>query len=168
VDDEEKVTSCAVVAPRDETSTAPTNPRQILGCTKQAKMMAPSASVGRKVAVDATRLGRAACPRRSVPRRCQFYFSICVHIDKYTAVTRLSLWLHRSLRVTKNTDAPTPLKWWETRSVSGNSTDTIFRPSPGSRVVSWISPILLALLNVCSQSQVKWTLPVGNLCLRTP
>jgi hypothetical protein len=26
----------------------------------------------------------------------------------------------------------------------------------------------LPLLNVCCQSQVKWTLSVGNLCLRTP
>ena len=62
----------------------------------------------------------------------------------------------------------TQLKWWATRSVGGNNTDTIFQHSPGSRVVSWLSPRLLVLLNVCSQSPVKWTEPVENLCLRTP
>ena len=78
------------------------------------------------------------------------------------------LWLHRRFNVTKNTRAPTQLKWWATRSVGGNNTDTIFQHSPGSRVVSWLSPRLLVLLNVCSQSPVKWTEPVENLCLRTP
>ena len=34
--------------------------------------------------------------------------------------------------------------------VGGNNTDTIFRHSPDSRVVSWLSPLLLDLLNVCS------------------
>ncbi len=37
---------------------------------------------------------------------------------------------------TKNTCAPTQLKWWSTRWVSGNNTATIFQHSPGSRVVS--------------------------------
>ena len=64
VEDQEKVTSSAVVAPRAEPSTAPTNPRQLLGCTKQAKMMDPSASVGRKVAVDATRLAEEVSPAK--------------------------------------------------------------------------------------------------------
>ena len=64
VEDQEKVASSAVVAPRPEPSTAPTNPRQLLGCTKQPKMMAPSASVGRKVAVDATRVTEEVSPAK--------------------------------------------------------------------------------------------------------
>ncbi len=51
MEDQEKLASCAVVAPRDETLTAAT--KQNLGCTKQVKMMVPSASVTRKVVVDA-------------------------------------------------------------------------------------------------------------------
>jgi hypothetical protein len=49
---------------RAEPSTDPTNPRQLLGWTKQAKMMAPSASVGRKVAVDATRVTEEVSPAK--------------------------------------------------------------------------------------------------------
>jgi hypothetical protein len=64
VEDQEKVASCAVVAPRVEPSTVPTNPRELLGCTKQPKMMAPSASVGRKVAVDATRVAEEVSPAK--------------------------------------------------------------------------------------------------------
>ncbi len=79
-----------------------------------------------------------------------------------------SLWLLRRFNVTKNTSAPTQLKWWSTRWVGGNNTVTIFQHSPGSRVVSLTSPRLLVLLNVCSQSPVKWTESVENLCLRTP
>ena len=62
VEDQEKLASCAVVAPRAQTSTAVT--KQILGCTKQAKMMAPSASVARKVAVDATRVAEEVSPTK--------------------------------------------------------------------------------------------------------
>ena len=62
VEDQEKLASCAVVAPRAQTSTAVT--KKILGCTKQAKMMAPSASVARKVAVDATRVAEEVSPAK--------------------------------------------------------------------------------------------------------
>ena len=62
VEDQEKLASCAVVAPRAQTSAAAT--KQILGCTKQAKMMAPSASVARKVAVDATRVAEEVSPAK--------------------------------------------------------------------------------------------------------
>ncbi len=115
VEDHTELASSAFVAPRVQTSTAPT--KQLLGCTKLAKMMAPSGSVTHKVAVDATR--------------------------------------HRRFNVTKNTRAPTHLKWWATRWVGGNNTDTIFQHSPGSRVVSWLSPRLLVLLNVYQSSEFE-------------
>jgi len=114
VEDQEKIACCAVVAPRDQTSTVAT--KQILGCTKLVKMMDPSVSVNAK-----SPLMSHVWTRRSVPERCQFNFSTCVHTDKNTTVTRLSLWLRRRLSVTKNTDDPTPriemvgntFGWWK-------------------------------------------------------
>ena len=60
VEDHTELASSAFVAPRVQTSTAPT--KQLLGCTKLAKMMAPSGSVTHKVAVDATRLAEQVSP----------------------------------------------------------------------------------------------------------
>ena len=62
VEDQEKLASCAVVAPRTQTSTAAT--KQILGCTKQSKMMTPSVSVTRKVVLDVTRLTEEVSPAK--------------------------------------------------------------------------------------------------------
>ena len=85
MEDQEKVASSAVVAPRAEPSTAPTNPRQLLGCTKQAKMMDPSASVGRKVAVDATRVTEEVSPTEDVN-----FTALYVHIQTNTLLSHVS------------------------------------------------------------------------------
>jgi hypothetical protein len=47
---------------KSPTATAPT--KQFLGCTKLAKMMAPSGSVAHKVAVDATRIAEEVSPTK--------------------------------------------------------------------------------------------------------
>jgi uncharacterized membrane protein YjjP (DUF1212 family) len=62
VEDHTELASSAFVAPRVQTSTAPT--KQLLGCTKLAKMMASSGSVTHKVAVDATRLAEQVSPAK--------------------------------------------------------------------------------------------------------
>ncbi len=62
MEDQEKVASCVVVGPRAETSTSAT--KEILGCTKQAKMMTASDSVARKVTVDATLKAEEVSPER--------------------------------------------------------------------------------------------------------
>jgi hypothetical protein len=54
---------------------------------------------------------------------------------------------------------PAPL----TVPVTIHETHTTSRRSPGSQVVFWLSLILRVLLNVCSQSQDKWTRLGGNL-----
>ncbi len=87
MEDQEKVSSCAVTAPRAETSTAPTNPRQILGCTKKTKMMAPSVSVGRKVAVDATRLTEEVSPEKM----SSLLFYMCTYRQIHWCHTSLTL-----------------------------------------------------------------------------
>ena len=84
VEDQEKVTSCTVVAPRAEPSTTPTNPRQLLGCTKQAKIMSPSSSVGRKVAVDATRVAGGQS------REDVNFTALYVHIQTNTLLSHVS------------------------------------------------------------------------------
>ena len=62
VEDQTELVSSAFVAPRAQTSTAPT--KQFLGCTKLAKIMAPSGSVAHKVAVDATRIAEEVSPTK--------------------------------------------------------------------------------------------------------
>ena len=59
VEEQEKVSSCAVVGPRAETSSASTNSRQILGCTKQHGHHFPTLSqlARRFLAISAT-----SCP----------------------------------------------------------------------------------------------------------
>ena len=61
VEDQTELVSSAFVAPRAQTSTAAS--KQILGCTKLAKMM-PSVSVAHKVAVDATRIAEEVSPAK--------------------------------------------------------------------------------------------------------
>ncbi len=140
MEDQEKLASCAVVAPRGETSTAETE--QILGCTKQTKMIPPSASVSRKVVVDATRLTKEVSPTRMSILLFYMYTYRQVH------------YCHTSLTLV-------------TQEVDRYKQHVFYNPI--EMVVNQIrSPVLLPLLNVCSQSQVKWTLPVDHLCLRTP
>ncbi len=60
VEDHKELVSSAFVAPRVQTSTDST--KQLLGCTKIAKMMVPSVSVTHKVTVDVTRLPEQVSP----------------------------------------------------------------------------------------------------------
>ncbi len=62
VEDHTELASSAFVAPRVQTSTGPT--KELFGCTKFSKMMAPSGSVTHKVAVDATWLAEQVSPAK--------------------------------------------------------------------------------------------------------
>ena len=62
VDHQEEITSSEVVAPRDQTSIAPTS--QILGGTKLAEMIPPPDSVTHKVVVDDTLLPDEVSPTK--------------------------------------------------------------------------------------------------------
>ena len=56
-----------------------------------------------------------------------------------------------------------PIVFEDNPYLGGEHTDITSRLSPGSRVVFWLSLLLRALLNVCSQSQDKSTMLGGHL-----